>query len=177
MKTSKCLLTGALGIAAALDLSTSARAGLVLDFDQLPTDWQTVAPYNNFTWTGWTAGSGVLVGSLEATIQLAQPGLFTLDSAQFTGNGSLSATAYCADGAVLGSASTISLNGSTFVFDSSKYTNIKEVVFAGADGWTMDNFVDAIRILPEPTTIIAGALLLLPFGASTLRILRKKRAV
>jgi len=31
--------------------------------------------------------------------------------------------------------------------------------------------------VPEPTTIIAGALLLLPFGASTLRILRKRQAV
>jgi hypothetical protein len=30
--------------------------------------------------------------------------------------------------------------------------------------------------VPEPTTMIAGALLLLPFGASTLRILRKSRA-
>jgi hypothetical protein len=30
--------------------------------------------------------------------------------------------------------------------------------------------------LPEPTTMIAGALLLLPFGASTLRLLRKNRA-
>ena len=27
----------------------------------------------------------------------------------------------------------------------------------------------------EPTTMIAGALLLLPFGASTLRMLRKRR--
>ena len=31
-------------------------------------------------------------------------------------------------------------------------------------------------VVPEPTTMIAGALLLLPFGASTLRILRKSRA-
>jgi hypothetical protein len=30
--------------------------------------------------------------------------------------------------------------------------------------------------VPEPTTMVAGALLLLPFGASTLRILRKNRA-
>ena len=30
--------------------------------------------------------------------------------------------------------------------------------------------------VPEPTTMIAGALLLLPFGASTLRFLRKNRA-
>jgi hypothetical protein len=31
--------------------------------------------------------------------------------------------------------------------------------------------------VPEPTTMIAGALLLLPFGASTLRMLRKNRTV
>jgi hypothetical protein len=29
--------------------------------------------------------------------------------------------------------------------------------------------------VPEPTTMIAGALLLLPFGASTLRRMRKTR--
>ena len=32
-----------------------------------------------------------------------------------------------------------------------------------------------LAMVPEPTTMIAGALLLLPFGASTLRILRKNR--
>jgi hypothetical protein len=30
-------------------------------------------------------------------------------------------------------------------------------------------------VVPEPSTIIAGALLLLPFGVSTLRILRRKK--
>jgi len=29
--------------------------------------------------------------------------------------------------------------------------------------------------VPEPTTVVAGALLLLPFGMSTLRMLRKRR--
>lgn len=33
----------------------------------------------------------------------------------------------------------------------------------------------SVTAVPEPTTMIAGALLLLPFGASTLRILRKNR--
>jgi hypothetical protein len=33
----------------------------------------------------------------------------------------------------------------------------------------------SVGVVPEPTTIIAGAMLLLPFGASTLRILRKNR--
>jgi hypothetical protein len=34
----------------------------------------------------------------------------------------------------------------------------------------------ALAPVPEPTTMLAGALLLLPFGASTLRMLRKARA-
>ena len=33
----------------------------------------------------------------------------------------------------------------------------------------------AVAPVPEPTTMIAGALLLLPFGASTLRLLRKRQ--
>jgi hypothetical protein len=35
---------------------------------------------------------------------------------------------------------------------------------------------DQLALVPEPTTMLAGALLLFPFGASTLRILRKNRA-
>jgi hypothetical protein len=34
----------------------------------------------------------------------------------------------------------------------------------------------SLVLVPEPTTMIAGALLLLPFGASTIRFLRKNRA-
>jgi len=37
-----------------------------------------------------------------------------------------------------------------------------------------DGTIDIVAV-PEPTTVIAGALLLLPFGASTLRVLRKNR--
>jgi len=36
--------------------------------------------------------------------------------------------------------------------------------------------VKGVAPVPEPTTMIAGALLLLPFGASTLRILRRRTA-
>lgn len=37
-----------------------------------------------------------------------------------------------------------------------------------------NNYQGYVVPVPEPTTLIAGALLLLPFGASTLRILRRK---
>ena len=37
------------------------------------------------------------------------------------------------------------------------------------------NGTATLTAVPEPTTMIAGALLLLPFGASTIRILRRKQ--
>jgi hypothetical protein len=44
-------------------------------------------------------------------------------------------------------------------------------------GYTLssDGGVATITAVPEASTVIAGALLLLPFGASTLRILRRNR--
>ena len=40
----------------------------------------------------------------------------------------------------------------------------------------VSNIEQRFSQVPEPTTMIAGALLLLPFGVSTLRILRKRKA-
>jgi hypothetical protein len=42
-----------------------------------------------------------------------------------------------------------------------------------ANDFALDNI--SLTAVPEPTTMIAGALLLLPFGASTVRILRRNR--
>jgi hypothetical protein len=47
------------------------------------------------------------------------------------------------------------------------------VISSPATQFDFDNVV--VSAVPEPTTMIAGALLLLPFGASTLRMLRKSR--
>jgi hypothetical protein len=46
----------------------------------------------------------------------------------------------------------------------------------GSPGFPLPLFAaGTFSAVPEASTIIAGALLLLPFGASTIRILRKKR--
>ena len=49
--------------------------------------------------------------------------------------------------------------------------------FTIANGSTINSGTDTqpTYAVPEPTTMIAGAMLLLPFGASTLRMLRKNR--
>jgi hypothetical protein len=48
------------------------------------------------------------------------------------------------------------------------------IITANGNDFALDDI--SLRAVPEPTTMIAGALLLLPFGASTLRMLRKNRA-
>lgn len=50
---------------------------------------------------------------------------------------------------------------------------------AHVQGYTVNGgsaWVSGVGAVPEPTTMIAGALLLLPFGASTIRFIRKNRA-
>ena len=62
----------------------------------------------------------------------------------------------------------------TFTADASA-TTLTFMDTSGFDsnaGW-IDNV--GVSAVPEPTTVLAGALLLLPFGVSTLRMLRKSR--
>jgi hypothetical protein len=56
------------------------------------------------------------------------------------------------------------------IYDARQY-----VVPAFGGGVVSATFMSDLEVVPEPTTMIAGALLLLPFGASTLRILRKRQ--
>ena len=56
---------------------------------------------------------------------------------------------------------------------------MRAYAYIGDTGGPSSGSVDinsiTVSTVPEPTTMIAGALLLLPFGASTLRMLRKTR--
>jgi hypothetical protein len=54
---------------------------------------------------------------------------------------------------------------------------VKDILIAAAAGQLvgLSDVKQSYHQVPEPTTMLAGALLLLPFGASTLRILRKNR--
>ncbi len=79
-----------------------------------------------------------------------------------------------------GSAVTFIVQGYQVVVTPLALANIGGNNFDGSNPWVqaprdvMAQFV--VTAVPEPTTMIAGALLLLPFGASTLRMLRKNRA-
>jgi len=66
----------------------------------------------------------------------------------------------------------------------SEYAHFDDILGAGShsitifdttpSGYTDGTYSISAVAVPEPTTMLAGAMLLLPFGATTLRILRKK---
>jgi len=63
----------------------------------------------------------------------------------------------------------------TFVWSGQAPIGVLDLVTTpGGNDFALDNI--SLTAVPEPTTIISGALLLLPFGASTLRILRRKQS-
>jgi hypothetical protein len=78
------------------------------------------------------------------------------------------------------SASGNNIGVPTFSGDYANGKSIKTCTLdiGGLSGWnvfTNDLSAGGHSVVPEPSTIVAGALLLLPFGVSTLRVLRKSR--
>ena len=86
---------------------------------------------------------------------------------------------------------TFSLGGAgsshTFMSAQSSYEEFTYTITAGAGPALIFSaatlgadkiYVDDVSVtaVPEPTTMVAGALLLLPFGASTMRMLRRRTA-
>jgi len=144
-------------------------------------------------------GSGNLLGDLKLTytVTAANPNLITMIDQNYTvnalpGSGQIiiGETVRNPLGEIKGN-STLTLNpldlsdpltepGDNLVISpgQSQLLVTKDILIAAFAGQLVglsDVEQSFHQAVPEPTTIIAGALLLLPFGASTLRILRKNR--
>jgi hypothetical protein len=62
----------------------------------------------------------------------------------------------------------------TLYFSPPQDTTLAQIETSGMPGtWYAGQIFASTSVLPEPTTVIAGALLLLPFGLGGLRIIRK----
>jgi hypothetical protein len=98
----------------------------------------------------------------------------TLSNGSITGSGQVNGSTVVSLGPFTTSAWNGTASGVVTGLGTSTFSIGEQVVVshsaAGISGG--DIF---LTVVPEPTTLIAGALLLLPFGASTLRILRKAR--
>jgi hypothetical protein len=119
------------------------------------------------------SGNGIFVFQIGSTLTTASSSSIDLI------NGAQAANVYWQ----VGSSATL---GTGTSFDGTILAGASITLTTGADlsgralalngAVTLDrNNITVPTAVPEPTTLISGALLLLPFGASTLRILRKNR--
>jgi hypothetical protein len=140
-----------------------------------------------YTWVPWSGNGVATSGTLDVSASGAVTSLtfvdgtyatynnFTALPAAFGGPANGLGTAVLADGdVVLTGVSTVS-GLDTLQWDPNGNTaqplqeqNVQDSYF------TQGNWVPTA--VPEPTTVIAGMLMLLPFGASMVRILRRNRA-
>jgi hypothetical protein len=154
--------------------AVDARASITVDFENT-----TGTPYTDFKWTGWT-GIGTsgenhyVIGQDGATVSRADGLAFAFEGADFASVAGTSITVTGWRSGQKGASQTFDVSGgNSFRSFTSDLAGVDTLTFSGS-GWKMDNFIDSVSV-PEPGTMIAGALLLLPFGASTLRFVRKNR--
>ena len=114
--------------------------------------------------SGWLGSSSVYnPGTTQPTITVNINGN---DVQTFTGIGyQAPATSYWQefglDFIATGNSTLLALQGGTVGTGNNYYIGLDNI---------------SVSMVPEPTTMLAGALLLLPFGANTLRILRRRTA-
>jgi hypothetical protein len=134
----------------------------------------------NFAYNGGSGNYTVSTSGSAFNFNGAQVTSFVQnDTYQGWSSQSLTVNGY--NGATLIGTWTGSLSANSFVAlpAAAQFQGVTSVEFVsdnvnGGTYWGLDNF--DYTPVPEPTTIISGVLMLLPFGASTLRILRRNRA-
>jgi hypothetical protein len=117
-------------------------------------------------------GAGLALAMYEALYESTGYGTTdTADAGKFYVTAGLSGAVLTAYNSYLGALNTASSAANVSANLGNGYVLRSTETGAGQD------LIWSVSPVPEPTTMIAGALLLLPVGASTLRILRKNRAV
>jgi len=140
-----------------------------------------------FTGDGFSAsglldviGNTATGGSLTVTAGLT-PGTYQLVTGTGTSTGgnfnydndvNLSDTPFVVGTGILFTDTGLS-TGSTQISVTASGVNYSVSGYPVGPTFTVTDFASAV---PEPTTVIAGALMVLPFGAGAFRVLRKKQA-
>ncbi len=103
--------------------------------------------------SGYTYGSAASANALQAAI-------WYLQGQNFGANNSFVALA-------------ITATGANYLTDANGAYGTVALNLTGPAGYVQPQL--GLAAVPEPSTVVAGALLLLPFGVSTVRILRKNK--
>jgi hypothetical protein len=122
----------------------------------------------NASYVGWNYGTDGIRGTLDDTFITSGPNTQLVNEIVSRGSGNAWAV-YVGD---YPGTLQDEINQAAAALGSSPIDFTGTYTLGGVQGSATVTF----EPVPEPTTMIAGALLLLPFGASTFRILRKSRA-
>ena len=154
------LLTWGGNISLVAGPGSAVTADLLLGYTVTATSGKIFAIDQNYTGSAQPAG-GAYISIAETAIVPGGNGAIVASSIL---DETIKSSSFTAIGAILNPNEPI-------------LTITKDIGFGAFDGGfiTVSTIVQSFDQVPEPTTMIAGALLLLPFGASTLRILRKNR--
>jgi hypothetical protein len=115
-------------------------------------------------------------GSYPLLLPPGSDGSFTWDNlVNVAGNPSATPSYFPGDGLVFGNGGTAEVNLWYNAAGPNSWGPKSYALWGAPPNWSPVAFGDlTLTPVPEPTTMIAGALLLLPFGLSTIRILRRK---
>ena len=162
-------------------------------------NWNNFYVLNAVDLNSFSGPSGYSAGMVSAnnvafnafgTEAIISDSLFILNSAYLTGawNNNLQVEVKGYNGATLLYDNTYTLSSTAPTLINFNYVGVDNVMFDSFGGtqnpdysqghgtqFAMDNLTINATPVPEASTMLAGALLLLPFGVSTLRLLRKTR--
>jgi hypothetical protein len=199
-------ITTGIAILAAAVVGHFNATGSILNFDDL-SDGTMPSSYQAFGWNGWGAYDGgsyqsvygntyggssankFVYNAFGVLTVTTTGGTFDFNGADvstwagnnaFQGYSSHTLTVKGYNGATLVGSVTVNLSTTQFTPLVANFIGVNKLEFSndGIDGhwWLLDNFQYNAPV-PEPTTMIAGAMLLLPIGVKGLRVLRKKQTV
>jgi hypothetical protein len=134
-----------------------------------PISYGTAWLYSNFR-EGTLSGYASYTGSTADNILLQQAIWWLEDDSAGLGGAANNIYIQAAEAA-------LGRTDITIKDDANGYGNVfaLNLQIIGANGSSVQPLLGMVAPVPEPSTIVAGALLLLPFGVSTLRIMRKNK--
>lgn len=139
-----------------------------------------------FTWAGDTVQNGInssgtlTVNDNSGSLSLVSL-VFQYGSTVFSGNTFYGTVSQLADGDVtLNGYAALSPSGISWSVNNGLPSTAPNENAAnnanGSGSVTYGDWVPQVTAVPEPATVVSGALLLLPFGVSVTRIIRKSRS-
>ena len=191
MRTLKTLSVGVAAVALTFVLANNAHATIEIGgpvdgnswdqrfYQDTPTTYGN--PFTHMEFVMTSAGDSWETPGIYSFTPATWSGLLLSTTHLIADGPSVSGSQLCYYSLHFAGASSNPLTYDIFTYNGTTLWASEHAVWNGG-GWSFTRFAGASvapapTAIPEPTTMIAGALLLLPFGVSTLRVLREKSAV